>query len=65
MVAGHLIAAKGRVGTTEGILPAAELILSLFTQCPGLLRCEREGRRWKGKNRNFVAAHISAELSPE
>lgn len=41
MVGGHLIAAKGRIGTTEGMLLVAELTLSMFTECPGLLRCER------------------------
>ena len=43
-LAGHLIAAKGRVGTTEGMLPVAEMALSMFSECPGLLRCRRERR---------------------
>lgn len=48
VLAGHLIGAKINLGTTEGVLPAAELVLSMFSKCPGLLRCEKEGKREVG-----------------
>lgn len=37
-LAGNLLAVKSRVGTTEGMLPIAEMALPLFLKCPGLLR---------------------------
>lgn len=39
-LAGNLLAIKSRVGTTEGMLPVAEMALPLFLRCPGLLRCD-------------------------
>ena len=39
---GNLLAVKSRVGTTEGMLPIAEMALPLFLKCPGLLRYRRE-----------------------
>ena len=41
-LAGNLLAVKSRVGTTEGMLPIAEMALPLFLKCPGLLRYRRE-----------------------
>ncbi|CBN75109.1 conserved unknown protein [Ectocarpus siliculosus] len=37
-LAGNLIAAKSRIGTSEGMLPVAEIVLAMFCKCPGLLR---------------------------
>ncbi|CAB1109583.1 unnamed protein product [Ectocarpus sp. CCAP 1310/34] len=37
-LAGNLIAAKSRIGTSEGMLPVAEMVLAMFCKCPGLLR---------------------------
>ncbi|CAM9478937.1 unnamed protein product, partial [Hapterophycus canaliculatus] len=37
-LAGNLLGAKSRVGTTEGMLKVAEIALSMFCKCPGLLR---------------------------
>ena len=45
MLAGQLITAKARVGTAEGMLPLAELTLSMSSECPGLLRCGGAGER--------------------
>lgn len=40
-LAGALLVAKVRLATSDGMLPAAELALSAFSKCPGLLRYAR------------------------
>lgn len=40
-LAGNLVAIKSRVGTTEGMLPTAEMALEMFFKCPGLMRYTR------------------------
>lgn len=35
---GALLGIKSRLARVDGLLPLAELVLSLFTECPGLAR---------------------------
>ena len=37
-LAGALLGVKSRLGRADGLLPLAELVLSLFSECPGLAR---------------------------
>lgn len=37
-LAGALLGVKSRLARADGLLPVAELVLSLFNECPGLAR---------------------------
>jgi len=61
VLAGHLIGAKLMLGTTEGMLAAAELVLTMFSKCPGLLRCGKEIRRARAERSTVVTLPFSAD----
>ena len=56
-LAGTLLGLKARLGKSEGVLPVAELTLSMFCKCPGLSRYGRErdgGREGKEIHHNVI-----------